>query len=163
MPRVKLYVVLAVALIALTELTMLLTPEREAVLIAAGVMAAIGVLGVRWAMTRVQDGYDDSHARDPAESLRRWLVRTETLIARAETTRTDWDKHLRPMLARQFELATGQRKSKDANAFEATAEMVFGTELWQWVDPDNVSRTGNHEPGPGREVLDELLQRLERI
>lgn len=159
----KLYVVLAVALIALTELVMLLTPQREAVLVAAGLMAALGVLGVRWVMTRGLDGYDDSHARDPAESLRRWLVRTETLIARAETTRADWDKHLRPMLARQFELATGQRKGKDARAFEATAEMVFGADLWPWVDPDNVSRTGINEPGPGRAVLDELLQRLERI
>jgi hypothetical protein len=67
------------------------------------------------------------------------------------------------MLARQFELATGQRKSKDRRAFQATAEMVFGPELWQWVDPDNVSRTGITEPGPGRGVLDEVLQRLERI
>ena len=159
----RIYVVLAVALIALTELALLLTPHREAVLVAAGMVAAIGVLAVRWTMTREQDAYDDSHARDPAELLRRWLARTETLIARAETSRADWDKHLRPMLARQFELATGQRKSKDRRAFQATAEMVFGPELWQWVDPDNVSRTGITEPGPGRGVLDEVLQRLERI
>lgn len=157
------YVILAVCLIVVTESVILLTPDREAVLIAAGVMAAIGLLGVRWALTREQDAYDDSYARDPAESLRRWLVRTETLIARTESTRADWDKHLRPMLARQFELATGQRKSKDAAAFEATATMVFGADLWQWVNPDNVSRTGINEPGPGRAVLDELLQRLERI
>jgi hypothetical protein len=161
---VKAYVALAVGLIALTELVILLTPERDAILVAAGVMAAVGVLGVRWMLTRDQrDAVDDSHARDPAESLRRWLVRTETLVARAETTRADWDKHLRPMLARQFELATGQRKSKDRRAFEATADMVFGAELWQWVDPDNVSRSGLDEPGPGRGVLDEVLQRLERI
>jgi hypothetical protein len=105
-------------------------------------------------------GFDDSSARDPAESLRRWLARTETLVARSETTRVDWDKHLRPMLARQFELATGQRKSKDPKAFQATARMVFGDELWVWMDPDGVSRTGIAEPGPGRGVLDELLQRL---
>lgn len=159
----KIYVVLAVVLIAVVELAMLLTPEREVVLVAAGSMAAVGVLAVRWVVTRDQEVHDDSHARDPAESLRRWLVRTETLVARAETTRADWDKHLRPMLARQFELATGQRKSKDHKAFEATAQMVFGAELWQWVDPDNVSRTGITEPGPGRGVLDEVLQRLERI
>jgi hypothetical protein len=161
---VKAYVVLAVGLIALAELTVVLTPQRETVLVAAGLMAAIGVLGVRWMLTREQrEATDASQARDPAESLRRWLTRTETLVARAETTRADWDKHLRPMLARQFELATGQRKSKDARAFEATADMVFGADLWQWVDPDNVSRTGIDEPGPGRGVLDELLQRLERI
>ncbi len=91
------------------------------------------------------------------------MARTETLIERSETSRSDWDKHLRPMLARQFELAYGQRRSKDPNAFRATALMVFGPELWTWVDPDNVSRTGAAEPGPGRVVLDEVLRRLERV
>lgn len=159
----RLYVVLAVGLIVVTELAILVAPDRNAVLVAAGCMAAVGILGVRWELTRRRFDRDDSSARDPAESLRRWLARTETLIARADTTRADWDKHLRPMLARQFELATGQRKSKDRSAFEATAGMVFGAELWRWVDPDNVSRTGIAEPGPGRAVLDEVLQRLERI
>jgi len=160
---VKLYVVLTLGLIAVIETAILVTPERDAVLIAAGLAAAAGILGVRWVLTHGRTVDDDSHARDPAETLRRWLARTETLIARADTTRADWDKHLRPMLARQFELATGQRKSKDRKAFEATADMVFGADLWQWVDPDNVSRTGATEPGPGREVLAEVLQRLERI
>jgi hypothetical protein len=160
----KTYVILAVTIIALTEFAVVWSPRRESVMVAVGVVAALGVLGARWMLTRQhRETRDDSQARDPAESLRRWLARTETLVARAETTRADWDKHLRPMLARQFELATGQRKSKDRRAFQATADMVFGAELWQWVDPDNVSRTGNAEPGPGRAVLDEVLQRLERI
>jgi hypothetical protein len=67
------------------------------------------------------------------------------------------------MLARQFELATGQRKARDPRAFEATGRMLFGPQLWQWVDPENVSRTGNREAGPGRAALDEILQRLERV
>jgi SLT domain-containing protein len=161
---VKTYVILAVTIIALTELAVVWSPRREMVMIAVGVVAALGVLGARWMLSRQhREAHDESQARDPAESLRRWLARTETLVARAETTRADWDKHLRPMLARQFELATGQLKRKDANAFQATADMVFGAELWQWVDPDNVSPTGNAEPGPGRAVLDEVLQRLQRI
>ena len=41
--------------------------------------------------------------------------------------------------------------------------MLFGTELWGWVDPDNVARTGGSEPGPGRGALNEILQRLEQI
>jgi hypothetical protein len=67
------------------------------------------------------------------------------------------------MLARQFELASGQRKAKDPRAFQATALMVFGPELWAWVDPDNVDRSGGLEPGPGRAVLNDVLERLERI
>lgn len=159
----RIYLVVAAVLVVAVELAIFATPDRDVVLVAAGVMAATGLLGARWMLTRDTDEIDEAVTDDPGESLRRWLARTETLVARAATTRADWDKHLRPMLARQFELATGQRKAKDRNAFHATAEMVFGPELWPWVDPDNVSRTGGSEPGPGREVLDEVLQRLERI
>ena len=160
----KALVVMSVCLILVVEALVLRVPERDVVLVAAAAVAAFGLLGARWLLAREEaDGVDESESRDPAESLRRWLARTETLIARSESTRSDWDKHLRPMLARQFELATGQRKIKDPRAFHATAEMVFGPELWFWVDPDNVSRTGGSEPGPGRGVLDEVLQRLERV
>jgi hypothetical protein len=161
---VKALVVFSVCLILVVEALVLRVPERDVVLAAAAAVAAFALLGARWLLAREDaDGLDESEPRDPAESLRRWLARTQTLVAWSDTTRSDWDKHLRPMLARQFELATGQRKTKDPKAFQATAEMVFGPELWVWVDPDNVSRTGSSEPGPGRVVLDEVLQRLERI
>jgi len=91
------------------------------------------------------------------------MSRTETLITRAESTRSDWDRHLRPMLARQFELATGQRQARNLAAFHATGTMLFGPQLWQWVDPQNVSRSGESEPGPGRDALDEILRRLEQV
>ena len=160
----KKVVAVSVCLIVLVELAGLRATDRGLVLALAGLVSAVGLLAVlRVLADDEHPGYDESSSRDPAESLRRWLARTETLIARSESTRSDWDKHLRPMLARQFELATGQRKSKDPNAFHATAVIVFGAELWPWVDPDNVSRTGNNEPGPGRAVLDDVLQRLERI
>lgn len=159
----KVAVPAAVFVVAL-QAALLALPDRAVGLTVGAGAAALALLGVRWAMTRTDVPLrDDSTARDPAESLCRWLARTETLVARADTTRADWDKHLRPMLARQFELATGQRKAKDARAFHATAHMVFGAELWQWVDPDNVSRLGHREPGPGRAVLDAALQRLERL
>jgi hypothetical protein len=96
-------------------------------------------------------------------SLRSWLSRTEKMLRWSESTRADWDRHLRPILARRFEIATGQRKAKDAAAFHATGRMLFGPELWGWVNPDNVSRTGASEPGPGRGALEEILERLERV
>ncbi len=67
------------------------------------------------------------------------------------------------MLARQYEMATGQKRSKDRAAYNATGKMLFGADLWAWVDPENVARDGVEEPGPGREALDEILQRLERV
>lgn len=151
-------------LIVAVELLVLIAPDRRSVLWAAAAMAAIALLAVRWLLVRDNaDLVDESISRDPAETLRKWLARTETLIQWSEASRADWDRHLRPMLARQFELATGSRKSKDAKVFQVTAEMVFGKDLWQWVDPDNVSPKGRDEPGPGRGVLDEILQRLERV
>ena len=67
------------------------------------------------------------------------------------------------MLARQFEMATGQKRIKDREAYHATGQMLFGADLWVWVDPENVARRGADEPGPGREALDQILQRLERV
>ena len=124
---------------------------------------ALVLLGLRVYLVR-EPGYEDAaFSNDAAESLRRWLSRTETLVSRSDSTRRDWDRHLRPMLARQFELATGQRQARNHAAFHATGAMLFGPELWAWVDPQNVSRTGGDEPGPGREALDEILRRLEQV
>jgi hypothetical protein len=138
-------------------------PDRRLVPWLAGGAAAVALLAVRWYVVREPAPLvDDSRARDPAESLQRWLARTDTQISWADGSRADWDKHLRPMLARQFELSTGQRRSRNPETTRATAQMVFGDELWVWVDPNNVHAGDRDEPGPGRAVLDEILQRLER-
>jgi hypothetical protein len=154
----------AVFIVALVELAAFATLDRELILLVVGVMLALVLLALRLYLVREPD-FDAGGAlgNDPAESLRRWLSRTETLISRSESTRRDWDRHLRPMLARQYEMATGQRRAKDHAAFHATGTMLFGAELWAWVDPQNVSRTGDSEPGPGREALDEILRRLEQV
>ena len=47
---------------------------------------------------------------DRTAALDRWLSRTEILVNRAGSTRREWDRHLRPMLARQFEMAAGQHR-----------------------------------------------------
>jgi hypothetical protein len=151
-------------IVALVELAAFATLDRELILLVVGVMLALVLLALRLYLVREPD-FDAGGAlgNDPAESLRRWLSRTETLLSRSESTRRDWDRHLRPMLARQYEMATGQRRAKDHVAFHATGTMLFGAELWAWVDPQNVSRTGDSEPGPGREALDEILRRLEQV
>jgi hypothetical protein len=160
----KKLVAAAVLIVALVELAAFAMLDRELILVVVGVMLALVLLALRLYLVR-EPGFDPGGTlgNDPAESLRRWLSRTETLISRSESTRRDWDRHLRPMLARQFELATGQRRAKDHTAFHVTGTMLFGAELWAWVDPQNVSRTGEDEPGPGREALDEILRRLEQV
>jgi hypothetical protein len=149
--------------VVLVEVVAIAVLDRAVVLAVVGGIVAVVLLTLRLYLVR-EPGYDPGGSgHDPAESLRRWLSRTETMISRSDSTRRDWDRHLRPMLARQFELATGQRQVRDRAAFHATGAMLFGDELWAWVDPQNVSRTGGSEPGPGREALDEILRRLEQV
>ena len=160
----KKLVAAGIFVVVLVELVAFAIVDRELVPVVVGVMAALVLLTLRFYLMR-EPGYDegDAPANDPAESLRRWLSRTETLVSRSASTRRDWDRHLRPMLARQFEMATGQQQAKDRVAFHASGSMLFGAELWAWVDPQNVSRTGGNEPGPGRDALDQILQRLEQV
>lgn len=154
----------AILLLALAESYAVVRLDRDDVLVVSGIALAAALIAVRWALaTRAASTAADSAADERAAALRRWTARTETMISWADSSRTDWDRRLRPMLARQFELATGQRKARDPRAFEATGRMLFGPQLWQWVDPENVSRTGTREAGPGRAALDEILQRLERV
>ena len=40
-------------------------------------------------------------------------------------------------------------RPRTARRFTPPGEMLFGAELWAWVDPENVARTGGSEPGPG--------------
>jgi hypothetical protein len=122
------------------------------------------LLALRWYLARGSgDAPVEPAINDAEESLRRWLSRTETLISWSESTRSDWDRHLRPMLARQFGIATGQKQNKDRDGFASTGRMLFGDELWAWVDPENVARTNQHVPGPGRGALDEILRKLEQV
>ena len=159
----KRLVAASIVIVALVELAAIAVVDRALVLTVVGVMVAVVLCALRFYLVREPTTGDAAVTNDAAESLRRWLSRTETLVSRADSTRRDWDRHLRPMLARQFELATGQRQSRNHAAFHATGTMLFGAELWTWVDPQNVSRTGDSEPGPGREALDEILRRLEQV
>jgi hypothetical protein len=160
----KRVVVLGVGGVVAIEAMAFALPDRRWAPVLSGAVAALTLVAVLRSVTHLAGvSVVFSDADDRAESLRRWVSRTETLIHRAESTRREWDRHLRPMLARQFEMATGQRQSRDRVAFRATGELVFGPQLWAWVDPDNIARSGGGEPGPGRAALDDILQRLQRI
>ena len=160
----KKLVAAGVLIVVAVEVVAMLLPDRRFMLWLSGVAVAFVLLGVRrFLADDIEPPAAESDPNDPGDSLRRWLTRTETLIRWSEYSRSDWDRHLRPMLARQFEMATHQRKSKDPAAFQATGRVLFGAELWAWVDPENVDRAAARDPGPGRAVLDEILQRLEQV
>lgn len=148
-----------------TELVAMLLPDRQFLLWIPGVAVGVVLLAIRSFLGPATDPAlaESDFVNDEGESLRRWLARTDTMIHWSESTRSDWDRHLRPILARQFEMATHQQRAKDTSTFHATGRMLFGAELWRWVDPENIERTGARDRGPGRAVLDEILQRLEQV
>lgn len=157
-------VAVALVLLIAVECYAVFRLDRDDVLTVTAVVLAGALLAVRWTLVSEPAATPVmTEADERAAALHRWAERTETLIGWSEASRSDWDRRLRPMLARQFELATGQRKARDPRAFQVTGRMLFGPQLWQWVDPENVSRTGGEEPGPGRAALDEILRRLERV
>jgi hypothetical protein len=159
---VKRLLALGVSVILSAELAALSLHDRRFVLWAAGAAALFALVSARQLLGDVEP----PPAAAPnalEESLRSWLSRTETLIHRSESTRADWDRHLRPMLARRFAITTGLNQAKDPAAFDATGQMLFGPQLWAWVDPNNVAQTGAREPGPGRATLAEILERLEAV
>jgi hypothetical protein len=160
----KKLVAAGLCLVVGVQILALMTPDRRFVLVVVGVAVAVCLLALRWYLARgANDEPVPPPVNDAEESLRRWLSRTQTLISWSESTRSDWDRHLRPMLARQYSFATGQKQNKDRDGFQATGRMLFGDDLWRWVDPENIARTDQHVPGPGRDALDEILRRLELL
>ena len=156
-------VALGVFLILSVELLTLALPDRGLVLAATGVALALVLLNVRRVVGRGPQPDEEPGADDLGDALRRWVANTETTIRWSDSTRADWDRHLRPMLARRYELATGQRLSKDPAAYHASGRMLFGAELWEWVNPNNVVRGGDRGPGPGRAALEAILRKLEQV
>ena len=152
-----------VCLIVGIEMVALIVHDRRFVLAASGAALALVLLSVRRVLGHGMQPDAEPDADDLGDSLRRWLSTTETTIRWSESTRSDWDRHLRPMLARRYEIATGQKQSKDPAAFHSTGRMLFGDELWEWVNPNNVTRTGDRQPGPGRAAFEEILRKLELV
>lgn len=148
------------ALVVGIEVLVMVLRDGRWLLPAAGAAAGMVLIAAWLGVGRGRHRAAEPVVDDAAESLRRWKSRTESSIQWADATRADWDRHLRPRLAREFVLATRQR---DPAALAATGRIVFGDELWQWVDPSAISRTGSREPGPGYPTLEEILRRMEHL
>ena len=159
----KKLIALGISVVLSAELAALSLHDRRFVLWVAGAATLFALVNVRQVLGRDIEPSPPAIPNAMEESLRSWLSRTQTLIHRSESTRADWDRHLRPMLARRFAIATGHKQSKDPAAFDATGRTLFGAEMWAWVNPNNISPTGAREPGPGRATLEEILERLEQV
>ncbi|MFI5780063.1 hypothetical protein [Nocardia sp. NPDC051570] len=158
----------AIVMIALIEL-IALADQRALIplLVGAPLVGALALL--IWSLlerTRTEsrnDPADDEIDNGPAEMLRRWRARAQMLAERADGSRAEWDRHLRPLLAKQFELSSGHRIAKNRRATESAGLMQFGPELWRWVDPADSALRDQHTRAPGRAALDEILRRLQSM
>ncbi|WP_231951402.1 hypothetical protein [Nocardia terpenica] len=153
--------ILVIDLFALGHLRALLP-----LLVGGPVLIALGLLLwslTDWSIHPPADPADDEIENGPAEMLRRWQARAQMLADRADGSRADWDRHLRPLLAKEFELSSGHRIAKNRRATEAAGLLQFGPELWRWVDPANSALRDQHTPAPGRAALDEILRRLQAM
>jgi hypothetical protein len=156
------WVWVAMVLVVATELVAVVGRQRPLTLVFSGVIVALILYRLRSSLSPEDDPAEERD-RGPEEALQRWLARTETLIRWADRSRGDWDRHLRPLLAREFQTVTGHREGEDRSAMDATGRMTFGAELWPWVDPFAVSHTDRDQPAPGRAALEAILQRLARM
>ncbi|MGH3726771.1 MAG: hypothetical protein ACRDUS_21900 [Mycobacterium sp.] len=150
--------------VILTELGVATGPLRSLTLPITGTVVTVA-LYLAWTQVRSSPEPQRPTSTSPwaDETLQRWLARAEARICWAERTRGDWDRHLRPLIAADFQTAAGQRQSKDRAALDATGRMTFGPELWRWVDPNGASFEDRGDPAPGRAVLQQILERLEQM
>lgn len=155
--------VAGVGAVLAAEVPLVAAGRYSAAVLVAGAVTALVLFEIRRRMAPVDvDDQPPGMEAERAEATARWMARTESLISWADGTRGDWDHHLRPLLAREFQQSTGQRQGLDPAETAAAGEVFFG-DLWQWVDPECVQRSDRAAPGPGRDVLDRILRRLEQL
>lgn len=162
-PVVVVGMVLAVVLIE----AIAVVEARGSILPAAGIPVALAltcrVLVVFRDPERTDDATVDDIENGPAETLHRWHAKAQMLADRADGTRADWDRHLRPMLAEEFEMSANVRVTNNRRALERMGINQFGAQLWRWVDPADSNLRDHVTPAPGRAALDEILRRLQRM
>ncbi|MET8776061.1 hypothetical protein ABZV58_13665 [Nocardia sp. NPDC004654] len=160
--------IVAAAIVAVVVLELVAFGRaRGAMLLLAAVPVALALFQLILTLRERGNSDDDDRADDiengPLEMLNRWQARAQMLAERADGSRADWDRHLRPLLAKEFELSTGMRVAKNRRATEAAGILQFGPELWRWVDPANSALRDQTTRAPGRAALDEILRRLQRM
>lgn len=123
----KRLIALGIFLIVGIELLALILHDRRLVLAGSGLALALVLLNVRRMLGNRDELTAAPDSDDLGEGLRRWLSNTETTIRWSESTRADWDRHLRPMLARRFEIATGLDRPKTRLPLLPPAECFSAT------------------------------------
>lgn len=131
--------------------------------ITTAVAVTVLVGATLWLVSRAvpRDGARQQRHAGPAEPDST-LAHAQITVGWASGTRRDWDRHVRPVLARQLDEALGARRSTE-EARSAAGELLFGPVLWPLIDPNDRFTTQLDGPGPGRDALATILNRLESV
>ncbi|MGH3432295.1 MAG: hypothetical protein ACRDQB_05600, partial [Thermocrispum sp.] len=121
----------------------------DAVVIVDVLAAALLLAAAMWLAGHPAENPPANAARDPRAGVPpapdSVLAAARLTVAWASGSRADWDRHVRPVLAREFDAMTGGRRSAGDRA--VTGELLFGPELWPLVDPAGTFGTGLDLPG----------------
>ncbi|HEY2204928.1 MAG TPA: hypothetical protein VGH99_10710 [Pseudonocardia sp.] len=133
------------------------------VVMGLGALAVIGVvvganIWLRWQKVRSRPVGVDPSSVEAAPSYRRYLA----VAAWAGGSRRNWDHSVRPVLAEMVELAVQEHEPAGGDAREASLRLL-GPELWELVDRDAPRSHDYDAPGPGRQTLLQILERVEKI
>jgi hypothetical protein len=121
---------------------------------AVDLLAVIAILVWRLLFgTRTRSTVDEEPQPEPDPSV----DRARAIVGWAQGSRLDWDRHVRPVLARELSELLSARRGPAAN------ESLLGADVWPWVDPHAPFSTDLDQPGPGRDGLAQVLDRLERL
>ncbi|MDV6014445.1 hypothetical protein [Haloechinothrix sp. LS1_15] len=93
-------------------------------------------------------------------------ARAATIASAARGTRADWDRHVRPVLAKEFaEITANRHPHAPETATEGERHRagvrLFGATLWPLVDPEQAFTTRLGHQGPGPDALEAIVDRLE--
>ena len=126
------------------------------------ILAVVALLGWRiWlSPSRTKESTVDSSTQAAPDTS---MDRARATIGWAEGSRADWDRHVRPLLAREVTELLRARRDPAAPRARQAGHRLLGSDLWPWVDPDQPFSTDPDRPGPGRDGLARILDRLERL
>lgn len=141
-------VVLGICFVAGTEVLVLLLHQRRLLLLICGAAVTLLLLGFRLILERDTEIAEEQTDSSAENSLQHWLANAEPLVRWSKSSRRDWDRHWRPMLAVRFQNATGQSREKNATTFNATGRMLSAPNCGDgWTRPTS-PMTAAMNPGP---------------
>jgi hypothetical protein len=130
------------------------------VMFLAALLVVVIVLAVnfwlRWQRLRIQRADVQPNTVEAAPAYRRYVA----AAAWAGGSRRNWDYSVRPVLAELVELAIAEQHPAGGDPREITRRWM-GPELWPLVDRDAPRSDDLERPGPDRDALLKILERVE--